>query len=182
MMTGLHSQSEWFCKKKKNEFVIEQLSSHMQRERGWGANTHTHTHPLKSQSQSHTHSPLLCPALRLVQSHMLSAWMNTFLSTCPPSPLFLCFALPPSSPYLEWTFFFLSPPSCFYISLFPASYTKSLLLCWRCGHVCRCIYMFTASFAGERLWNREQETGSGRPHRAAEHFNLAPLIFPWHRA
>lgn len=68
--------------------------------------THTDTHPLKSQSQSHTHSPLLCPALRLVQSHMLSAWMNTFLSTCPPSPLFLCFALPPSSPYLEWTFFF----------------------------------------------------------------------------
>lgn len=106
MMTGLHSQSEWFCKKKKNEFVIEQLSSHMQRERGWGANAHTHTHPLKSQSQSHTHSPLLCPALRLVQSHMLSAWMNTFLSTCPPSPLFLCFALPPSSPYSEWTFFF----------------------------------------------------------------------------
>lgn len=159
-------------------------SAHTCREREAEALTHTHTHTsIKiTITITHTLSPAVSCSQTCTESHAVS--MDEHVSEHMPSVSSLSVFRAASllSLFGMDLFFSLSPPSCFYISLFPASYTKSLLLCWRCGHVCRCIYMFTASFAGERLWNREQEAGSGRPHRAAEHFNLAPLIFPWHRA
>lgn len=44
--------------------------------------------------QKKKHTPLLCFAHRLVWSHMLSAWTNTFWSTCPLS----VYVYPPFSP------------------------------------------------------------------------------------
>lgn len=85
-MTRFHSQSAW-----KGSYSS-----------WWRSVFVTLTHTC-SDRKTETHTPLLCFAHRLVQSHMLSAWTNTFPSACPPflaaSSLFLSLNLYSLSPY-----------------------------------------------------------------------------------
>lgn len=127
-----------------------------------------HTHTYTSIKITHT---LPCSARRLVWSHMLSAWTDTFLSTCPPSlplTLFLSFVLPPLSnlPFLtEFSFaLHLSPDPLF------LSRKQTNLLRWCSGPVYLCISMLMP-LAGE------QKTGSECPHGTVDHFNLALSFF-----
>lgn len=129
---------------------------------------HTHT----SIKITHTHTPPLCSA----HSHMLSAWTNTFPSTCALSLsslfLSLLIALPPlSSSFLDFLFFFFSL-SCFYITL---TILRSRLInkktcCCRCVDVrgpTVCVSVFPCSYACRR---KSRKTGSECPHGEADHF------------